>query len=337
MNNIDKMISNILLEEIDKKSKDKSNKFGEWMEIDGSKLRGKQKNLDVAEPKGKLTAADFKALRKGAKRKNFDEEKVKGNLRGKQKNLDVAEPKGKLTAADFKALRSGSKNKKKNVKLTESDLIYLIQRVVNEAESKGKSKSNISKKEPAGLKKTNTVLGLSKKENDNYLNGVSKKMGDYLKNMGGDKYETNPSSFPRANNSKNKKAYQASDAVEEYIENFAYPAFPDYDEIKPNEDWVSSNIEGSSKTGNNPKWANAEETSFGKKFNNTRKKDLYNKEKKRSYKRVTQPIDTAGEHSGEKSIDKMFSKLESVDNKKNVINEEMSRMKNIINYNSKTQ
>ena len=74
-----------------------------------------------------------------------------------------------------------------------------------------------------------------------------------------------------------------------------------------------------------------------KKFNKIRKNDLYNKEKKRSYKRATQPIDTAGEDKGEKSINKMFAKLESVSDNNRLITEEISLMKNMINYNSKTQ
>ena len=59
-NNIDKMVSKILSEEIEKKSKQVFEQIDE-------ELKGNQKKLDVAEPKGKLTAADFKKLR-GAKK-----------------------------------------------------------------------------------------------------------------------------------------------------------------------------------------------------------------------------------------------------------------------------
>ena len=54
-NNIDKMVSKILSEEIEKKSKQVFEQIDE-------ELKGNQKKLDVAEPKGKLTAADFKKL-----------------------------------------------------------------------------------------------------------------------------------------------------------------------------------------------------------------------------------------------------------------------------------
>lgn len=340
MKQIDKVIYNTIMEEIDKKSRTSSIKFGEWVEINSGELKGNQKKLDVAEPKGKLTSADFKKLRSRKSRRNLNTEEeseieeTNKKLKGNQKKLDVAEPKGKLTSADFKKLRS--RKDKKTVKLTENELINLIERVVLQE----KKKSNISEKEPVGLKKTNKVRNLSRKENQQYAGEVSTKMNNYLKNMGGVKYNGSPNTFPKSNrdlNNKNTKAYKPSEAVEEYIENFAYPVFPDYDEIKPNENWVSDNIQGSSRTGNNPKWANAEETDFGKKFNKIRKNDLYNKEKKRSYKRATQPIDTAGEDKGEKSINKMFAKLESVSDNNRLITEEISLMKNMINYNSKTQ
>ena len=63
--NIDKLISKILSEEIENKSQKLSEQMeGEWMEIDtNEELHGDQEKLDVAEPKGKLTSADFKKLR----------------------------------------------------------------------------------------------------------------------------------------------------------------------------------------------------------------------------------------------------------------------------------
>ena len=65
-NSIDNLITRILSEEIENKSKEKSDELEEA-------LKGGQKKLDVAEPKGKLDAADFKKLRskkKETKKKN---------------------------------------------------------------------------------------------------------------------------------------------------------------------------------------------------------------------------------------------------------------------------
>ena len=65
-NNIDKLVSRILNEEIESKVKQlsKNIKEGEWTEIEvDEQLKGNQKKIDVAEPKGKITADDFKKLR----------------------------------------------------------------------------------------------------------------------------------------------------------------------------------------------------------------------------------------------------------------------------------
>ena len=70
--NIDKLVSRILNEEIENKAKTiaEQMEFGEWKEIDANEeLKGNQKKIDVAEPKGKITSADFKKLRDAKKHK----------------------------------------------------------------------------------------------------------------------------------------------------------------------------------------------------------------------------------------------------------------------------
>lgn len=420
---IDNLITKILNEEIENKVNMFTN--SEWTEIDiNEELHGRQKKLDVAKPKGKLTAADFAKLRKKGKNKEVDEhfyydeegdveveegnaftgalakakkdgkdsfevdgkkytvkeakkekwiQKTKMNKGSLHKRLGIpqdeeipqaklkslkkelmskAEGDKKLSDSDLKLLKQvnlaltlkGLKESREKLLFTENELVDLIENLVIEQQEK-ETKENISKKEPEGLKKTRKAQEASKKENEDYAKSVVKKMKEYLKTGSNGDFTENPESFPQNNyqlsNMKEKtKKYHPSKAVEEYIENFAYPGMEnlDYDEIKPNEDWLKKNIEGSSETGNNPKWANAVETELGKKVNEKRKKNLYQKEKKRSYKRVTQPVDEAGEGEGEKSIDKMFAQLESTDAKKeNKINEEMKKMKSLINYNGKTQ
>ena len=64
---IDNLITRILSEEIENKSKEKSDELEEA-------LKGGQKKLDVAEPKGKLDAADFKKLRSKKKETKESEE-----------------------------------------------------------------------------------------------------------------------------------------------------------------------------------------------------------------------------------------------------------------------
>ena len=217
---------------------------------------------------------------------------------------------------------------KESIQLTEDELIDLIEKIVNEQTT---------------VPVTNKSLKSSKTENDDYIKSVTKKMQTYLKDASKGKYDANPTQFPKGNGElakMAKKAYTPSSAVEEYIENFAYsPGMENlqYDEIKPNEDWLEANIEGSSKTGNGA-GGNAIDTGLGKKINARRKKNLYGAEKNKSYNRVPQPIDQAGEETHNNTLDSMFKKLgESEDKKSKLINEEMDKMKHLLGYKKKTQ
>lgn len=229
-----------------------------------------------------------------------------------------------------------------NLKLTESELIDLIESIILEE----KEKKVLDKKKPKGYTEYEKNVKLSKKENDDYIKSVTKKLKDYLKDGSKDDFSFDPKHFPKGNGQlekMKKKAYTPSEAVEEYIEEFAYsPGMENlqYDEVKPNDDWIEMNLEGNSKTGNSSDYANAEKTELGKKINEKRKKNLYGIEKrKNSYNRVKQPIDSAGEGSGEKSIKNMFKKLEENSNSKNeqIIKEEFEKISNLISYNRKTQ
>ena len=404
---IDDMVSKILKEEIEKKSEEMS-----------EKLHGNQDKLDVAEPKGKLTAADFKKL--GSKKEQSEAEDMEeaeteeGNafsgaladakksgkdsfeVDGKKYNVREAEekwiqktdmkkgalrkklgvPEGekipksklnsvkkelmkkgegdkKLSAADSKLLKQvnlaltlgGIKESKNSLQLTETELVDMIEKIVLEQQAK-EAKKNVNSfkmKTPIGLAEVEKANKETGKEYDEQVNKVTKKLKEYLKDGSKEEFTMEPKHFPKGNGElgeMKKKAYKASDAVDEYLDNLAYPGLENthYDEIKPNDEWLTKNLEGSSETGNSGEWANAVDTGLGKKVNEKRKKNLYQKEKQKSYNRVAQPVDTAGEHEGEKSLDKMFAKLESIDNKKDkLIKEDMEKMKSMINYNRKTQ
>ena len=67
---IDNLVSKILNEEIDSKVRQIMENKGEWEE----ELSGGQSKIDVAEPKGKITAADFKKLRDAKSHKEEVEE-----------------------------------------------------------------------------------------------------------------------------------------------------------------------------------------------------------------------------------------------------------------------
>ena len=500
-NDIDKLVSRILNEEIENKFKQLSEEMGEWTEIEmDEELHGNQKKLDVAEPKGKLDAADFKKLRSKKKETKeteeidewffYDDEEdksVPGDYEGDEEAEDKAEelsaqeptyvgkglgdnkwdvsrkpkmigsfddehgwyddidrqshsdvfsdydeeefsdfdtfmskygknqswfaPKGgdkffklyqdkfggkpfrvrtprdmgeqeteegnAFTGALADAKKDGKdsfevdgkkynvkESKKNSLKLTEDELIDLIEQIVLEQSVKDKDeKSNISNKSPEGLKKTDKVLGLNKKENDDYAKEVIKKMKDYMKDMvsGGGGYDENPDDFPQSNYDMEKdhkeKKYHPSDAVEEYIEAFAYPGMTNlvYDEIKPDDEMIEKQIKGDSKNGNavtgkdGKALGNVSKRSekVGERFKKNFDENLYGAEQMNvSYKRQPQPVDIAGEKRESGGLkkgstakaQKIMNQLESKEDKKSkIISEEMEKMKNLIGYNRKTQ
>jgi hypothetical protein len=235
---------------------------------------------------------------------------------------------------------------KESVRMNESDLVNLIEKIILEQKStkvKDVAEKNNLKNlaSPPGLEKYKQVHKKDGKENEDSLKAVAQKMKDYLKDGSKGEYETNPKIFPKGNGElakMNKKAYIPSDAVEDYIDNFTAAALEnlDYDEIHPNEEWVTGNIEGSSKTGNNPDWANTGESDVNKKRNKIRKDNMLAKLKRMAYNKSPQPV-VNDKDGGSKASD-IMTKLESTDSKKaKQINEEFNRMKSLIGYNQKTQ
>jgi len=509
-NNIDKLVSRILNEEIESKVKQlsKNIKEGEWTEIEvDEQLKGKQKKIDVAEPKGKITAADFKKLRDAKSHKeeveeffyefededeeydeatldkiygeidrvnnpmsrpdndrpkfpkmigsfddehgfydqddrqytgdfdfDYDEEEFddfdsfdskyggKQRMFGKgdqgRKFFDIYKDKfgGKpfrvrtprdmgeaeteegnaFTGALADAKKDGKdsfevdgkkfnvkesnrrlsnqmnlasvlksvKEDVKSLKLTENELIDMIEKIVKEQQVKDKSeKNNIGKKEPQGLKDTNKVLSKNKQENDSYAKEVVEKMKDYMKDMymGDGGYDENPDDFPQSNYDMEKdhkeKKYNPSDAVEEYIEAFAYPGMTNlvYDEIKPDDEMIEKQIKGDSKNGNAVTGEDGKalgnvskrSTKVGDRFKKNFDDNLYGAEQQNvSYKRQSQPVDVAGDKKQSGGLkknstakaEKIMNQLESTEDKKTkIIAEEMNKMKNLIGYNRKTQ
>lgn len=225
--------------------------------------------------------------------------------------------------------------KKDKVTMNEEEMIIFIENIVKE------------QKTARGLEIYKNAHKDSGKENKDYFKSVTKKFKDYLKDASKGDFDMNPKTFPKSNGQlakMSKKAYIPSKAVEEYIENFAQTAGMenlDYDEIKPNEDWIEMNIEGSSKTGNSPDYANAEKTDLGKKVNEKRKKNYLAALKRQSYNKSPQPVtDFAGETDAKKGmeVNKIFKTLESTETpKKDKITEEMNKIFKMINYSRKTQ
>jgi hypothetical protein len=333
---------------------------------DSFKVGGKTYPVKEAEEKW-IQKTD---MNKGALRKKLgvpEGEKIpKSKLNSLKKDL-MSKSKGdkKLSASDAKLLKQvnlalnlgGIKENKETLRLTEIELIDLIESIVKEQESEKmkEPKNNIKIKTPIGLTSVQKANKKTGEISDAHIKDTAKKIADYMKTGSKEKFTTDPKHFPKGNGElakMDKKTYKASNAVEEYIDNFTAAGMENlvYDEIHPNEEWVTDNIEGSSRTGNNPKWANAVETDVDKKRNKIRKDNLLGAVKQMAYNKAPQPTEEIGNSTVSKKFNKNFGKgsgvkankilnqLESVKDKNNIrINEDMEKMKNLITYNRKTQ
>lgn len=267
----------------------------------------------------------------------------------------------KLSASDSKLLKQvnlaltlkGFGKNKKTLKLSENEMIDLIEKVVLEQKN-----NSFVKKTPEGLKKTEKMLELSKKSNDDYAKSVVKKMKDYVKYGSEGEYDESPEQFPESNYTlkKNPKAkkYMPSKAVDEYIEYFSYPGQTNitYDEIKPNDENIEKYLKGDSTTGNAVRdkkgkaLGNVVPSKVGDRFMKNYDENVYGVEQsKASYKRQSQPVEVAGEYKtngklrkgkgdlGKKVLDKLE---ESKDKKIEMVSEELNKMKGLIFYDKKT-
>jgi hypothetical protein len=386
--NIDKLVSKILNEEID-------SKFEE--------LIGNQSKIDVADPKGKITAADFKKLRNSKYNKkevdeyfdnedgfdyeddnddyddfddednddydNFDNEYEDNNEDDYENNDSEFDELDLDDETDWTQLKRRQSTGNDNIlSLGENELIDMIEKIVLEQKVKDRAEtSNIAKKEAEGLRKTNKVLELDKKENDDYAKEVVIKMKDYMKDMfmGGKGYDENPDDFPQSNYDMEKdhnemKKYNPSDAVGEYIEAFSYPGQTNlkYNDIKPDNEMISNQIKGNSKNGNavtskdGKALGNVSKRSekTGDRFKKNFDENLYGAEQMNvSYNRQSQPVDIAGSKTQKGSLksiksnstdkaENILNQLESSEVKTTkIINEDLQKMKDLISYNRKTQ
>jgi len=289
--------------------KGSSGKFGAWCKKEGLDKDGEvtKKCIDKA-----MKSDDSKVVKMANFAKNI------GGFKGaKHESIEYSEVIYDITFGN------------ENVSLTENEMVDLIEEIVKEQKST-----------TPGIVKQNQI---SKKDGDinRKANRESeKKMAEYVNPGSKGKFDMNPTSFPKGNGElgeMSKNAYRASDAVEEYIENFAYsPGMENLspDEIGYNDKKVDDYIKGSAKNGNSPKYANAVETELGEKIVKKRKENLYKKEKDRSYNRVKQPVDVAGHDKKSGKLDDMFKGLgESVENEKEtLLTEDMDKIKKLINY-----
>ena len=321
------------------------------MDMDIDKFKPKfdmDMDIDKFKPKGDMGSdfdseeSEWEEIEEGD---DAYESELDEKLYGNQSKIDKNK-NGRIDREDFKMLRKESK-----VYFTESEMIDIIENIVNEEKKKGKA--------PSAQNILKSSLGLSKKENDDYIKSVTKKMKDYLKDASKGDFEMDPTNFPEGNYDLDKrketlKKYTPSEAVDEYIDAFSYPGMTNlvYDEIKPNDKNIEKYLKGDKTTGNaevdedGKALGNVVPSKVGEKFLKNYKENLYGQEQMTaSYKRQSQPVDMAGDDTesgslkskkGKKTAQGVLDALdESVEDQKVIL--EMQKMKNIIGYNRKTQ
>lgn len=316
----------------------KQTKKGGKFELDGKKYKdtsnleeGDKFTKKATEKKGTDGKFDSWCKRNGLSSEDGEVTKKCIDKAMKSENPSVVK-----MAKNAKGFSDSEHKKKSSIKLKESEVIDLIERIIMQEQ-----KSNIKQGSPRGLEKYKQVHNKDGKENSDALKATAKKMKEYLKDGSKGGYETTPDFFPKGNgelSKMSKKAYVPSGAVQDYVDNFTAASLEnlDYDGINPNEDWVTDNIEGSSRTGNNPEWANTGKSDVNKNRNKIRKDNMLGKLKRKAYNKAAQPI--VNDKTGEDEGDKIMTKLESIEPKKaQKINEEFDRIKSLMGYNQKTQ
>jgi hypothetical protein len=258
-----------------------------------------------------------------------------------------------LYEVEFERTDDGD-NVNETLLFTENELISLIEQIAAE-------KNSFKMEEPKGYVEYKKAHKGDKKEEDDYMKSLAKKMTDYLKDSTKGKFEMKPKKFPQGNNTIDKdskaKKYTPSEAVEEYEDAFSYPGQTNlvYDEIKPNDKNIEKYLKGHKSTGNaqvdedGNALGNVVPSEVGDKFYKNFKDNLYGQEQMNaSYKRQPQPVDMAGEDTergslkskkGKKTSQSVLNAVdESVNTKEKLkLNEEFSRIQSLMGYKKKTQ
>ena len=348
---------------------DKFVESNEGVELE-ERLYGRQSKIDKNK-NGKIDAEDFKMLRKGEMEEemggmedahprfgkmNFSKmskdnilnlltKRLKDDEESEEDEFETEERLEEAKQFIQRAIKKDIKNESityrlkltenTQIDMNESELVDFIEELVIEAKLSG---------EPKGMSEYKRVSKIEKKQNNDAMGEVKKKMKDYLKDGSKGEYTESPKHFPKGNGElakMDKKAYVPSDAVQDYTDNFTAAALEnlDYDGINPDEDWVSDNVKGSSRTGNNPEWANAVVTPVNTKRDKIRKDNLLAKLKRKAYNKSAQPVisDKTGQDAGDKIMMKLESKTVNEKEQNGLIMEEFSKIMHLMNYTKKTQ
>lgn len=200
--NIDKMVSNILNEMLDEKA---TNIIQEAKGQMDEKLKGGQKKLDVAEPKGKLTKADFDKLRDMKEESYGDTELTTVKPYG---DFDTTKPKvGKVKNVGDKYEREVAKefNEEMTEKHSPEDLEDFVRSVMKGMGWPYKEKRDEFDKRPSKVIGVYSDINKQRNEEDETLEGneFSGARADAIEN-GDDTFEVDGKVYPVKENKKSK-------------------------------------------------------------------------------------------------------------------------------------
>ena len=229
---------------------------------------------------------------------------------------------------------------KESVKLTEAELVDLIENLVNEKETKGLK--NLAK--PKGMAEYERAYKGSGRENKEAISATNKKMKEYVKYGSEGEYNSEPKDFPMSNGQikhKDIKGFNMDNEGQEFIETYLQPGQENasYDEMHPNKEQIKNNIEGSSKTGNSDDYANSVKTNVNKKILKKQKEHKLDILSKKAANKDPQPVFSAkGKKQGYSDGDGVRVTNESNNHKEErILNEEFNRIAELMKYNRSTQ
>ena len=270
-------------------------------------LIGKQKDLDKNRNK-RIDSGDFEILRGDTNEEEEECDECGGGYMEEMNEGEMCNECGNMMEECNCGKSSINESKKKTLRLTESELIQLINKMVNEAAV-------------PGIETQKKVRSASGKENEANLNDVKKKIKGQLEVPGG----SNPE-FPESNKKGDKVVVNNNEKEDEFVSNFRGGTLLDLDyDNEPSEQFkarLKKALDGDATMGNSHDAANVIATNTGKKLADRAKKKEAEQEKAPMYEKDPAPTKEVNE---------------SEELKRNLINEDIEKMKKILGYNKKTQ